>query len=488
MKNAVILGLATLVFAAGCTQMPQQNSTDAAPLAQSSTEAEAIYHELQVQADFWEQGITAFEAGDGVTGLDIADTSRNAMESLVERCARTQGCDMRRVVDSYQVLVTRQWQALDEQVNHMGELEAEQDLLESEPENISYVGDLPEHSEAQPVLLNGKDISASIPLNGPVKAALDDWLTWNRSSLLYSWDNYRTMRNLMIPAYEATDLPEALLFGILATESGGKVHSFSHAGAAGPLQFIRSTGRRYGLYSVDDFDQRLDPLLSAKANAAYITEHLAKFGNDLTKVLAAYNGGENRMARLHRAHPDKSFFESDIYYAFPRETRHYVPKVLAAMLLFSHPERYRLEFPDVNEAHAQLQIERETSLSELTVCMGQNGHPVGWFRALRNLNPAISAAEKIEAGTVLDVPAELPDIYASQCLEGELLAEASEWHSANYPDGEQMIPYRIRRGDTLSSIARRHRCVSVRELAAINDIRPPRYFLRAGQQIRVPAC
>jgi len=68
------------------------------------------------------------------------------------------------------------------------------------------------------------------------------------------------------------------------------------------------------------------------------------------------------------------------------------------------------------------------------------------------------------------------------------MARARVLHDANYPDGSELIPYIVRRGDTLGKIASRHRCVSVGELAALNNIRPPRYVIRVGQQLKIPNC
>ena len=121
-------------------------------------------------------------------------------------------------------------------------------------------------------LLRGNDLREMIRLNGPVKAALDDWLTWNRPMFMRSYEYYQYLRDKIAPIYEEAGLPEALLFAMIATETGGRVHSYSHAGAAGLLQFIRSTGRRYGLREVDGFDMRLDPEAATRANVAYLND------------------------------------------------------------------------------------------------------------------------------------------------------------------------------------------------------------------------
>src|SRR3546814_20549962 len=73
------------------------------------------------------------------------------------------------------------------------------------------------------------------------------WLTDRRPSLMDSYENYEYLRQTMWPSFERAGLPEALLFGIMAKESNGKAHATSRAGAAGPMQFMYATGKRFGL-------------------------------------------------------------------------------------------------------------------------------------------------------------------------------------------------------------------------------------------------
>ena len=98
-----------------------------------------------------------------------------------------------------------------------------------------------------------------------------------------SYENYRYMQHLMSPAFKRHGLPEALLFGIMAKESNGKVHAGSRAGAVGPLQFMPATGRRFGLGNDGTgFDTRYDAALSADAAAQYLTERMAQLGGPRT--------------------------------------------------------------------------------------------------------------------------------------------------------------------------------------------------------------
>jgi membrane-bound lytic murein transglycosylase D len=251
---------------------------------------------------------------------------------------------------------------------------------------------------------------------------------------------------------------------------------------------MRHTGRSYGLRVVDGFDMRLDPQSATRAAVRYLDDRFKQLNDSLEMALAAYNGGETRALRLHRKYHGAGFWDRRIFYALPAETREYVPRILAAAWLFLHPEQYNLEFPVLDTATAMLELREPIALGELTICLGQQDNPTGWFRTLRNLNPRLSPGERVPAGEQVRIPALLAGIYEKQCLEGEVVARARVLHEANYPPEPQMIPYKVQNHDTLGRIASRHRCVSMQELAAINKIRPPRYMIRVGQNLKIPTC
>ena len=106
---------------------------------------------------------------------------------------------------------------------------------------------MPEAARAAHLLADDHRFDKMVQFNPAVQAGIRRWLTDMRGPLVSSYENYQYMRHLMWPQYERAGLPEALLFGIMAKESNGKVHSTSRAGAAGPMQFMYATGRRFGL-------------------------------------------------------------------------------------------------------------------------------------------------------------------------------------------------------------------------------------------------
>lgn len=342
-----------------------------------------------------------------------------------------------------------------------------------------------------PARFGGRDLAEVIVLNEPVRAALNEWLTWMRPQLLESLDNYQSLRGDMWPAFERAGLPEALLFGILAKESNAKVHAVSRAGAAGPLQFMPATGHRFGLGRVSNgFDTRFEPAAAAEAAVRYLNERFAEYDHDLTMALAAYNGGEGRLLRLHRQFPRASYWDAAIQSRLPKETRDYVPMVLAAAWIFLHADEFGIELPSAIVPAVDLVLQKPASLNALSICLGQGDSRNGWFRALRNQNPQWLPHVELAAGTTIRLPSGLEAHYTERCVDGPVaelaaqIAGAAKQHFASAAVAER---YTVRRGDTLASIARRHQC-DTKQLASINNVKAPRYLIRPGQGLRLAGC
>lgn len=467
------------------------SSAGARPAA-AVTDAAALYAEASIAARDGRRALRdlADGAAHGDAVLDTLAGARRRLASVVQRCASTPPCDLARVLRVQDGLFARQAAALAAAVP--GTAGGVDDGAGAAAVDSPLLADLPASSTSVN-LLHGRDLGELIELNEPLRAALREWLTWMRPFLLDAWENYAYLRQRMWPAYAEAGLPEALLFGILAKESGGKVHAVSSAGAAGPLQFMPATGQRYGLGVKDGFDTRFDPAAASRANVAYLNDQFARFNDDLALALGAYNGGEGRLGRVSRM-GQHDFWDSRVQHALPRETRAYVPMVLAAAWLFLHPARYGLEFPHIDATPARIELVDSLSLNELSICLGQAGNPRGWFRTLRNLNPRFDVNDRLPAGSVLDVPRAAAVAYARRCRDDRVVAELHALQDAVLPGGEsaprlaQVRTHVVARGETLSLIARKHGCRGVEDIAAANRIAPPRYAIREGQKLLVPDC
>ena len=486
--------IASVALLGGCAGVPARGSVSDAHL-------NALYAQLDQASRDYDHALQLARSGDNAQSQHALDTSLDALKTSAAQCANTSGCDPQRFFSVFDRLLRLK------DGSFVGSDDAG---FDDTPEAAGIAGEsaspvlgaVPQ-TQRSVTLLRGRKLSDLIAMNGPVKAALQEWLTALRPNLMQAYVNYQYLRDEMWPEYRKADLPEALLFGILARESGGKVHAVSRSGAAGPLQFMSATGLRFGLTTTPDgFDQRFDPQLSARANAAYLDEQLAQFNDNLELVLAAYNGGEGRVGRLAASEPNASFWDPQIYFALSPETRDYVPMVLAAAWLFLHPERYNLHFPEIDGAPGHVELARAASLDELAVCLGQaDGMRDGWFRTLRNLNPQLDPSQSQPQGTRIDLPQKLEAAYQTQCAQGQWADLAMDLHSAvlpapppatvaaaDPPPRKTPRHYTVRRGDTLSSVARRHGCDDVRKLARANHLRAPGYALRPGQTLTLKGC
>jgi soluble lytic murein transglycosylase-like protein len=120
----------------------------------------------------------------------------------------------------------------------------------------------------------------------------------------------------------------ASLMGVAAVESGFNPAALSPKGARGLWQLMPATARRYGLIVEPHRDDRIDPVKSTFAAAAYMKDLYAQFG-DWPLALAAYNAGENRVERAIDRAGTSDFWTLSRRAALPDETRRYVPAVLA---------------------------------------------------------------------------------------------------------------------------------------------------------------
>lgn len=467
--------------------------------AKPSAQASQLYAQLDQASKGYETAVQQARAGNAQASQRTLDASLDQLKTAAAQCPSTAGCDPQRFFSVFDRLLR-----LKDGNFQLGDDMDDDSQPEGSNSGKTGAASLPE-AQRSVTLLRGQQLSQLIAMNGPVKAALEMWLTQWRGNLMDAYVNYQFLRYQMWPEYQKQDLPEALLFGILAKESGGKVHAVSRSGAAGPMQFMYATGLRFGLNTEDGFDYRFDPAASARANAEYMDEQLKVFNNNLELTLAAYNGGEGRMRRLVGDNTAVSLYDPTIYNQLSQETRDYVPSVLAAAWLFLHPESYNLRFPRIDGAQGSIVLKRPASLTELTVCLGSaGGMSDGWFRTLRNLNPRLDPQVAQPTGVRIMVPKVLERPYEARCVDGPWPILANDLHTAVVP----VVPstpapapvstpsrasstvktrsYTVRRGDTLTSIVNKVGCTSVQEVAQMNGL--SQQHIKPGQSLKLPTC
>ena len=482
--------------------------------AQSRREQAAIatlQQRMQAAEKRYRDGLLADEDG---AMANATSSALAEMQGVIAACAKQRGCAVPNMLTAYERLLKATPQG------PAGEFDNEGDdpIDEGDLANAN----VPESADAASLLSeDGQRFVRMVQFNPAVQAGIRRWLTDMRPSLMDSYENYRYMQHLMSPAFERQGLPEALLFGIMAKESNGKVHVGSRAGAVGPLQFMPATGKRFGLGNDGTgFDTRYDPRASADAAASFLTERMSGMGNSIELSLAGYNGGEGRAARVYRDTGGRSFWDADVYSQFPAETKDYVPMVIAAAWLYLHPREYGIRWPRVSTRPATIRLAEPATIYALTICLGNSGSRDGYMRALRNLNPRWEPESWMPAGTMLNTTSRIASLYDRHCSRGQRASLAKQLVASNVqsavvrigPMTSSPMPtdataqaeppvarpaassrpakpssYKVQRGETLTSISRKFGC-DLSDFAKANKLKAPKYSIRPGQTLSLQGC
>jgi membrane-bound lytic murein transglycosylase D len=185
-----------------------------------------------------------------------------------------------------------------------------------------------------------ENISIPLVFNDAVEHYIR-YFTTTKKDLFKRWlKRKKRYAPLMRKILREQGLPEDLVY-LAMIESGFNLHAYSPMKAAGPWQFIPETGRRYGLVVNHWVDERRDLRKSTIAAARYLQELFDQFGCWYLAA-AGYNAGENRIERLLKRYDTKDFWRLRAYNTLPRETREYVPQLIAAAVIAKDPERYGL--------------------------------------------------------------------------------------------------------------------------------------------------
>jgi membrane-bound lytic murein transglycosylase D len=153
--------------------------------------------------------------------------------------------------------------------------------------------------------------------------------------------------HLIVEKIEQQNMPlELVLLPIV--ESAFDPFAYSHGRAAGMWQFIPSTGKRFGMKQTWWYDGRRDVMASTQGAIDYLNYLVNMFDGNWLHALAAYNSGEGRVQRSIRKNKKMGkptdFWNLDL----PRETRAYVPKLLALADILDNSDQYNFQWPEIN--------------------------------------------------------------------------------------------------------------------------------------------
>ena len=330
-----------------------------------------------------------------------------------------------------------------------------------------------------PIVMNSEVRKMINILKGPYKKSMQRWL--NRED---------KFKEIILPILDEKNLPLELFYVAMA-ESGLNATAKSYAAAVGPWQFIESTARIYFSNDQKKFrkdwfiDERRDIIKSTNAAADYLGSLYSEFG-DWYLAFAAYNGGEGRLRehikygrQLGYGNPPYEFWDmvpnpSHKGSGLPKETRLYVPKILAMIFISKNPEKYGFtKNPEKNFEWKIIDIDKTVTIEDIAKCSKLD------VKLLRDYNPELLTSNP----TYVDVNKN--DVYkfkmpVSCSSDFDSLFSLIEPKDA---DRVVFIKHKVKRGESLWLIAKKYNSTitSICELNKITRNKP----LKMGKVLTV---
>ncbi len=269
----------------------------------------------------------------------------------------------------------------------------------------------------------------------------------------------------------------------------------SHAAAAGMWQFIPSTGRLYGLKQRRGYDGRMDSFEATRAALDYLQKLNRDFNGDWFLSLAAYNAGEGRVQRAIDYNRRKGRPTNYWSLLLPKETKEYVPRLLAYKEIIHHPERYGIRLPRVTSRPALVPV-WVNKVIDLRKVAREAGLPTYTLTALNPsylrgiTTPRLSKRIILPAryaGHLHHIIRKMPSAKDANYRYARYTKRYSKKHSSkrykkSKRSNRRVITHRIRRGETLYKIALRHG-TTVQKIMRMNKLRSSK--VQAGRRLKI---
>lgn len=271
----------------------------------------------------------------------------------------------------------------------------------------------------------------------------------------------------ILESLEERDMPADLAL-LPFVESAYDPFAYSHGRASGLWQFVPNTAKHLGIDQNWWYDGRRDVIVATNSALDYLTELNKRFDGDWLLTLAAYNAGAGTVNKAITKNKKKGLPTDFWSLKLPKETRNYIPKMLALVKIFKNPASYNLTLPSVpNEPHfmavntgSQLDLAQAAKLADISV------------DELYRLNPGFNRWVTAPEGPHrLLIPSAKAKTFSSRLLKIPA-RDRLRWQQ-----------YKIQRGDNLVTIARRHH-VDVATLRASNQLDSD--ILKIGHVLLIP--
>ncbi|MBE0575711.1 MAG: LysM peptidoglycan-binding domain-containing protein [Desulfuromonadales bacterium] len=274
---------------------------------------------------------------------------------------------------------------------------------------------------------------------------------------------------MMRAIFAEAGLPKDLAY-LAMVESGFNDKAYSWAHAVGPWQFIESTGRHYGLQNDWWHDERRDPEKATRAAAHFLSDLYAAFDGDWYLAVASYNAGPGKLRQAVKRYNSRDFWELCRGEYLQEETKNYLPKLLAVLMIAKQADKYGFADLEYHEpiAYDTVPLPSNTDLEVIARLSASD------YQLIKKLNPELKRwSTPPEAKDYLvRLPVGSKDVF------WEAYSRLPKRQRANY------ARHKVKSGDTLLALAKRHG-VRVQDIQRLNGIRNAR-ALQIGTDLIVP--
>jgi len=327
----------------------------------------------------------------------------------------------------------------------------------AKPQPYSLEVKVDDDDDITTLLTTNYDQNFDIPIvfNDAVKYYIK-WFSEDKKKVFANWlKRSRLYVPIITEILREKNMPEDLVY-LAMIESGFNPKAYSHAKASGPWQFIYSTGGRYGLEVDHWVDERRDPEKSTVAAAKYLKDLFDQFGCWYLAA-AGYNAGEGRIGRLIQKHNTNDFWELYKYNTLPRETRNYIPQLIAAAIIAKDPAKFGFGsiVYDAPVRFTEVGVPAATPLAAIARASNCD------METIRTCNPEVLRG--ITPPGKSDYMVKLPSDVDKGAFAERLATELDK-----LPSVKSVVTYKVRKRDSMARIVKKYK-VSERDLVLVNS-------------------
>ena len=313
-------------------------------------------------------------------------------------------------------------------------------------------------------------ISGHIPItyNRKVASIIKFFQKDGRKSMSKWLNRMNKYKKIILPILEEEGVPPEIFY-LAMIESGLNPKAYSYAHASGIWQFIKSTGKIYGLKQNWWVDERRDLTKATHAAASYLKD-LHKEFDDWYLAFAAYNCGSTRVNKAIKRHGSRNYWD---LHTLPSQTRSYVPNIMAAIIISNNPAKYGFQINSENDFEWIIKdIDKSVKLKTIADCADIN------IKELQKINPEIKQGsipplkdnETYSLRMPINISKDFDSLFA--LVDAPILDEVV------------FVDHKVKRGESLWIIARKYNA-RISDIVSINKLSDKSY-IRPNQVLKIP--